>query len=239
MIAPLSKRLWLLLAILLVGFGTVLVLPKAPPPPAPGVLMALPDFLGGWYGQTASVSEKERYALGSETRFERKQYTNALGDAVYVSIVLSGEDMSSSIHRPERCLPAQGYTVMDARQQPVALAAQPLTTTRLQNLRPIYDAAGKPIFTRDGKQFNEYSLLYYWFVGSSDTTADHTARYMMDARDRILKGTSQRWAYITVMGRITANINKFGRTEAQTDVILQDFIRQLVPIIQKPDVKIR
>ncbi|MEI8233904.1 MAG: exosortase-associated EpsI family protein [Verrucomicrobiota bacterium] len=239
MMAPLSQRLWLLLGILLAGFGCVFVLPKAPPPPEPGVLMALPDFIGAWYGQEAIVSQKERVALGSETRFERKQYTNAVGDAVYVSIVLSGEDMSSSIHRPERCLPAQGYTVVDARRQPVALAAKPLTVTRLHNIRPLFDPSGKPLLARDGRQFNEYSLLYYWFIGSSETTADHTARYLMDARDRLLKGSNQRWAYITVMGRITANLDKFGRTEAQTDAILQDFIRQLVPLIQKPGVKIR
>ncbi|MDD5350592.1 MAG: EpsI family protein [Chthoniobacteraceae bacterium] len=239
MIPPLSKRLGLLLAILLCGLGSVFVLPKTPPAPEPGVKMELPDFIGDWYGQDAAVSKRELEVLGSETRFARKQYTNSRGDAVYVSIVFSGEDMSASIHRPERCLPSQGYTMVDTRKQRVALDGKKLTATRLHNLRPVYDASGKPLITRDGKQLTEYSLLYYWFSGSSETTADHTARYLMDARDRILKGTSQRWAYITVMGRITANIDKFGRTEPQTDVLLQEFIRQLVPLIQKPDVKIR
>ena len=30
-----------------------------------------------------------------------------------VSIVLSGKDMSTSIHRPERCLRAQGWTLQE------------------------------------------------------------------------------------------------------------------------------
>lgn len=237
--SPLSKRLVALLALLLCGLGAVFVLPDPPPPPAPGVASELPDFIGGWYGRDAAVSPREIEALGKETRFARKQYTNALGDAIYVSIVFSGEDMSASIHRPERCLPAQGYTMMDTRRLRLPVGEKRLTVTRLHNLRPLYDAEKKPVFTRAGKQFNEYSLVYYWFAGSSETTADHTARYFMDARDRILKGTSQSWAYITVMGRITQNMNKFGRTEAQTDKILQDFILELLPLIQKPGVHIR
>jgi len=239
MITSLTKRLYLLLAILFFGLSSLFRLPQAPKPPPPGVIMALPDFIDEWYGQEAAVTEKERSVLGSETRFARKQYTNGQGDAIFVSIVLAGEDMSASIHRPERCLPAQGYTVVDQHAVKVTLQGQPLTTMRLHNIRPLFMPDGKPIASSDGKQANEFTLIYYWFVGSTETTADHTARYLMDSRDRLLKGANQPWAYVTVMSRITANMEKFGRTEAQTDAILQKFIQKLVPVIQQPTVKIR
>jgi len=237
--APVTKRLWMLWAILLLGFGTVFVLPKTPKPLVPGVLMTLPDFMGDWYGQDSVVSERERTVLGSETRFARKRYTNSRGDVVDVSIVLAGEDMSTSIHRPERCLPSQGFTIVDKRPVKVALATGPLTMTRLHNVHPLYDSENKPLQMPDGRQAKEFNLIYYWFVGSTETTADHTARYFIDARDRLLKGCNQPWAYVTVMSWITENHDRFGRTEAQTDAMISDFIRKLAPIIQGPTVKTR
>ena len=239
MIPPVTQRLFVLWAILLLGFGVIFVLPKPPAPPPPGVVMALPDFIGDWYGQEALVTEKERLVLGSETRFARKLYTNARGDAIYVSIVLAGEDMSTSIHRPERCLPAQGYTIVDKRTSKTALAAGSLTMTRLHNSRPLFDANGRPYLLPDGRQANEFSLLYYWFVGSTETTDDHTARYLIDARDRLLKGCNQSWAYVTVLSRITEKLDRFGHNEAETDAMLHDFVLQLAPLIQSPAVKTR
>jgi hypothetical protein len=41
-------------------------------------------------------------------------YDDGIGDQVLVSIVLSGHDLDNSIHRPERCLPAQGWTIVDS-----------------------------------------------------------------------------------------------------------------------------
>ena len=146
--------------------------------------------------------------------------------------------MSTSIHRPERCLPAQGYTVASSQSLKVVLQPQPLTVTRLHNLRPLYTEAGKPILGRNGKSLNEFSLLYYWFVGCSDTTNDHNTRYTIDSRDRLLKGYNQPWAYVTVMSRISQGLQPFGRTEAQTDAMIQAFIQKLVPLIQKPTVHI-
>lgn len=239
MTTDITKRLYALLVVLVLGLSSLFLLPKTSKPPPPGVLMTLPDFIGEWYGQEAAVTQREKDVLGSETRFARKQYTNGRGDAVFVSIVLAGEDMSASIHRPERCLPAQGYTVVDQRSAKVPLDGQGLTTVRLHNIRPVIMPDGKPVTTPDGKQVNEFSLIYYWFVGSTETTASHTARYIMDSRDRLINGANQPWAYVTVMGRITANLEKFGRTEDQTDEVLQKFIQKLVPAIQQPGVKIR
>ncbi len=236
----LFKRLGLLFLVLTGGMGLIFALPKAPKQPPPGVATTLPSFVGEWYGQDAEVTEREHAVLGSETRFARKVYTNGRGSALMVSVVFSGEDMSSSIHRPERCLPAQGYTMTDSKKVPISIGGpQPLTTTRLHNLRPIYDTKGRPVTYPDGRQFNEFSLVYYWFVGSWETTASHFERYFFDTRDRILLGTTQRWAYVMVASRITDNVEKFGLNEAQTDALLRDFIQKLMPTIQNKDVKVR
>ena len=62
--------------------------------------MQLPQFVGDWYGIDQPVSQGERDILGPDTEFVRKLYTNGRGGEIYVSIVLSGPDMNTSIHRP-------------------------------------------------------------------------------------------------------------------------------------------
>ena len=51
--------------------------------------------------------------------------TTTFGDQVLVSIVLSGHDLDNSIHRPERCLPAQGWTIVDSKRPKRAGAGAP------------------------------------------------------------------------------------------------------------------
>ena len=41
------------------------------------------------------------------------------------------------------------------------------------------------------------------------------------------------------MSRITDKLDKFGRTEAQTDAIIHAFVQKLAPLIQQPTVKTR
>jgi EpsI family protein len=225
------KRLLALNAVVLIGLGSVFVLPNAPHRPDPGINMALPDYVGDWYewkGQDAAVTQKERDTLGHETEFARKVYTNTQGDAIFVSIVLAGNDMNTSIHRPERCLPAQGYTMMDSRRMKIDLPSGPLSITRLHNMRPL-NIESRP-------DLMEYSLNYYWFVGSTETTADHIERNFMDIRDRLLRGYNQPWAYVTVVSRISEKLQRNGKNEAQTDAMLDDFLKKLIPVMQKPTV---
>lgn len=221
-----TKRLLILQLVLFVGMGSCFLLPHVQNQQPSGVSLELPAMLGVWYGAEAEVLEKERQVLGAETTFARKAYTNGRGDSIFVSVVLSGQDMNTSIHRPERCLPAQGWTIVDSRGLSVALDKTAwLPVTRLHNMRPAMDGQGnkRPV----------YNLSYYWFVGYTDITASHFNRTWIDVRDRLLKGYNQRWAYITVSSNITKDVNKFGRSEAETDKLLQEFIKELVPAVHK------
>lgn len=235
MMTNLTRRLWFLLVFLFVGFGAMELLPRSGTRPEPGVAMQLPEYIGAWYGQDVKVSEKESAILGEQTRFVRKLYTNGRGDSIYVSIVVAGEDMSISIHRPERCLPAQGYNILDARTATLPLPSGSLTTSRLHTERPLFTPDGKPVIWK-GKSAVEYSLMHYWFIGCKEMTHNHTVRYFLDARDRLFKGCDQPWAYVTVLSRISEGFEKFGRNEAQTDAFMREFMQQLVPAIVKPGV---
>ncbi|MGB8166669.1 MAG: exosortase C-terminal domain/associated protein EpsI [Chthoniobacteraceae bacterium] len=224
-----TKRLTLLLAVLLGGLSTVLLLPKQLAYQPVGIELTLPEYSGEWYGQSVKVSDREIAILGPDTEFSRKTYTNGRGDEIQVSIVLSGQDMNTSIHRPERCLPAQGWTIADkhAIQIPVAgLGVVPVTC--LSNVRSV---------PSDDKPLSVHNVSYYWFAGHTDLTASHLDRTMIDIRDRILHGYNQRWAYITVSAVVTDNLKKFGRSEAETSRLIEDFIKRLVPVLHKDSLK--
>lgn len=221
------KRLLLLQGIILFGMGAIFLLPSSPKSQPVGVNLQLPETIGTWIGRDEDVTEKEKGTLGADTRFSRKRYRNGSGQEVYVSIVLGGQDMNTSIHLPERCLPAQGWTIVDKRVLSIPLAPpdpHQLAITRLHNMRPAKTIAGTP--------FTLYAADYYWFVGYKDTTPSHWTRTYIDIRDRVLRGYNQRWAFITVM----ALLDPERRPDAEVDKVVQDFIRELVPIVHKDSV---
>lgn len=223
-----TKRLLILFAVLLAGMSLIFLLPKIPNSQPVGIELTLPPLIGDWYGQDQEVTDRERGVLGPETEFCRKIYRNGQGDEILVSIVLGGQDMNTSIHRPERCLPAQGWTIVDSSRVAIPLddpEHDVLRVTRLHNMRPVQD--------KEGHKFNLFNLSYYWFVGCSDTTASHFTRTYFDLRDRLLRGYNQRWAYVTV----AVMLNKKIHPDEESDLQIKSFIKQLVPKVHKPSLK--
>jgi EpsI family protein len=223
-----TNRLITLLLALAVGLGTVFFLPASGKTEPVGIKLSLPDFVGKWYGVDEQITDLERQVLAGDTEFARKQYTDGAGNVIFASIVLSGHDLDNSIHRPERCLPAQGWTIADSKMLRLALPrGDKLQVTRLHNVRQFKAS--------DGKMISIYNLNYYWFVGYHHLTASHLERTFLDIQDRILKGYNQRWAYITIASEITEGRIRFGRSENQIDTMIQDFIGGLFPQINAPN----
>jgi EpsI family protein len=219
------KRLASLQIFLLGGLGSVFLIPKEIKIEPAAIDLSLPEYVGNWHGVDQEIGKNERDILGPDTQLARKAY--ALGtDQIFVSIVLSGPDMNTSIHRPERCLPAQGWTVADSKTVAVPLEQGAFRATRLQNIQNVP--------ANDGRRLTLRSLNYYWFVGHLDVTPSHMKRNWIDIRDRVLTGRNQQWAYVTVGSTITKDYKVFGRDERQTDEQIQSFIRQLMPQLQKP-----
>ncbi len=221
-----TSRLLLLLVVLGVGLGSVFFLPKTVGSQPAGIRLELPEYVGKWYGVDQEITQRERDTLAADTQFARKLYTDGLGNSVYVSIVMSGNDLDNSIHRPERCLPAQGWTVADSRKVAVPVTDGKLQVTRLHNVRQIP--------TKVGTMVPIYNLSYYWFVGHDEVTASHFERTFIDIKDRVLHGYNQRWAYITVGAEVTEGLVRFGRSEKATDEMIRDFIEKLYPTISSP-----
>jgi hypothetical protein len=229
-----TSRLAILLTILLAGLGSVFLLPQQLGFQPVGIEINLPKMVGGWYGREIEVTQKERDVLGQDkgTEFARKTYHKGAGDfEIVASIVLSGEDMSRSIHRPERCMPAQGYTIIDKSTVPVVLPERgAIRVTRLQNVRNV------PL--ENGQSLAIYNVTYYWFVGHTVTTGSHILRTWLDMKDRLIHGYNQRWAYITVAAQVPSAVVQDAKAQRAVDDLMKDFIKQLVPKIQKDSVQI-
>lgn len=188
--------------------------------------MPLNYELPGWYGIKLQESEEERSTLAADTRFSKAAYTklrespaDARGPRIVASVVYSGNDMNASIHRPERCLPAQGHLNLQSSASELSLAdGQRLTFTRLTSRTP----TGK---------LNQPALQhinYYIFVGHNSIQSTHLTRTLCDIKDRILHGYVQRWAYYqigTYWGGST------GISEELAENHLRQLISQLTPII--------
>jgi EpsI family protein len=225
------RRLVILQLLLVAGLGSAYLVPTQAKIQPIGVSMDLPESIGQWSGVPQKITKLELEQLAADTSFSRQIYTNAFGDQILVSIVLAGEDPDNSIHRPERCLPAQGWTILDSKTVRVNAPALPggeLKVTRLHNEQKFQDDKGNA--------HTVHNLNYYWFVGYNDVTPSHIDRTVMDIRDRVMKGYNQRWAYVTVASNVTEGLVRFGRSEAASDQMLQSFIRDLFPRIVQPSV---
>jgi len=223
-----TKRLLQVQAVLLAGFGSVFLLPHSTKTSPAGIAMMLPDVVGIWIGEEAAITQKEQDTLAKDTQFVRKIYTGPGRDQILVSIVLSGDDMTNSIHRPERCLPAQGWLVKGSSTRNIQLVdGKPLEVTRLQNMQVLE--------TPEKRRFTVNNLNYYWFIGYKDMTASHLTRTGIDLRDRVFSGFNQRWAYVTVAANVTEGLMQNGRSEKQTADMVEQFIKELAPRLRKPD----
>ncbi|HEY1769440.1 MAG TPA: EpsI family protein [Chthoniobacterales bacterium] len=223
-----TKRLTIVALVLLAGFSTVAFLPRAADSSPSGIKMQLPIFVGDWMGEDAAITQREREVLAPDTQFVRKTYTDLQGDQIYVSIVLSGDDMTNSIHRPERCLPAQGWSLQSSSRRNVALGdGRDLAVTELRDARIVQQKGANAGML--------HGMDYYWFVGYHDMTPSHLERTGIDLRDRILHGYNQRWAYVTVASIVTKGWAEQGRSEAETEAMTEKFIRQLAPELKRPD----
>ena len=139
-----------------------------------------------------SMSRSEYEALPKDTEFIKSAYTNDTGHRVFVSIVLSGT-ARDSIHRPQRCLVAQGNSLEGEYTLEVPFEGRDSLKVRVIK-------ASRRITLPDGKPSVYQSYYAYWFVGQDKETPFHLERMFWLAWDRVVHSKAHRWAYIAVSG---------------------------------------
>ncbi len=143
---------------------------------------------GGGYGCPACGGAMHEASLGEvsllprDTAVSKRNYRAGDGLKYSVSLVVAGR-RRGSIHRPELCLPAQGFVMMGARQKEVRVAGGSPRRVRVLTVeRP------------DGARFS----LAYWFFCRDRESCSHTDRIVSDVWDRTVHNRINRWVMVAV-----------------------------------------
>lgn len=200
-----------------------------------GVLAELPMVAGGFVGETEAASERERELLPADTLIVKRAYRTPgrpveQRDLVHATLVIAGND-SRSIHRPEVCLDGQGWTITDSRVREVKLLSGEVVRVRDLSIQ-------RETLLGDGTKLPLRAHYIYWFVGADLSTPSNLERQLISLRDSVLRNVNHRWAYPSVMARVTDNLSsqqsgERRRDDAETVRMLLDLIRTLAPKFQK------
>jgi exosortase len=165
-----------------------------------------PDTCPHCEGEVARVSRAELDILPSDTQSRKVTYTFNNGDIFTVALVIAGKNRMS-IHRPELCLPSQGYILSE--RQVISLSEKlPFATFSLR---------------REG-QTRAHGFGYV-FLNSRTATASNLHRVLGDSWQRSIHNTIQRWAMVT----ITSPHYDFQTPEGET--ALRDFMTVFYPTL--------
>lgn len=167
-------------------------------------------------GELNPVSASERGTLPPDTRILKKFYRSASGDTLAVTVVFSTENQRS-IHRPQRCLPAQGFVIERSRVIAVPMRGGRSLDVCVLDVRPGLGTEAKP-----GRSGMTYA---YWYAGGNYETAGHFDRLARTAADRIFRNKLDRWAYVSVM--VT------GSPGSDPTPTVMGFIADLYPLIHR------
>lgn len=188
-----------------------------------GVNLTLPEHVGSFTGKTADISESEKVILPADTQFAKMLYTSFGGEQINCQVVLSGGE-KRSIHRPETCLPAQGWLKKTSQVVPVKLAdGRTLEVMKL--------VISRPVEVQPGVRKELTSLFIYWFIGKDITTPHHWYRILHTDWDRVVHGISHRWAYVIVSAPVLDGFVPGGKNQEQTLESLKAFIGEVAPEI--------
>ena len=185
------------------ALGSVHFLPTAGKVAESAVEMNLPETIGGWQLKKIPPSDAELSILANDTEFSKAECYrprkfeffsdgSPVPDVLNLSIVLSGKDLNNSIHRPERCMPAQGHRITSSTDKILKTpGGKEITVKRLMSVQSI------PTNEQRSEFRNLECITYYFFVGHEKITNDHLGRTILDIKDRLVNGRDQRWAYVS------------------------------------------
>jgi EpsI family protein len=189
-----------------------------------GVVMDLPGVVGDYFGKQGEISKVELDILPKDTEFARRYYDDSRGHQINCSIVLSGAEQRS-IHRPEACLTGQGWTIVGQENIPIPLLSGHQLVARKLTLE-------RQVVGQNDEHFTVRAFYIYWFVGQNVTTPSEVERVLLSNWDRVIHNHAHRWAYVSVFSLITENLRPDGLNAEQTQALLVDFTKQIVPAFQ-------
>lgn len=135
-------------------------------------------------------------ALGyfpKDTSYTERYYTapGLPGPGIQCTAILMGADRTS-IHRPEYCLPGQGWRIDRKVITDIPINDQPSYPLKVARWN-----VSTFIQQSDGEQRKIAAVYTYWYVAHNEETPDHDKMLEWLTLDLFRTGKLQRWGYIS------------------------------------------
>lgn len=143
--------------------------------------------IDGFTSERLSASESEINILPADTEIVKRLYTSDRVKFVVTAVI--GGKTKSSIHRPELCLPSQGFLMSDPRSANIAGVDWRLISL---NSGPM-----------------TYGFAYTFFNQAGYHTSSHIERIFVDVWDRSVKNRIDRWVMVTVFATEPERLDDF------------------------------
>ncbi|HZI31160.1 MAG TPA: exosortase-associated EpsI family protein, partial [Candidatus Binatia bacterium] len=151
----------------------------------------LPETAAGFTSTNVPEAQVVLDYLPKDTSFAQRHYMAPDGAWAMANIILMGADRTS-IHRPDYCLPGQGWEIIKKTVVNLPIAGpQPYEL-------PVKKWIIHNTFTgQDGRKQEVSGLYVFWFV-TKDQTSDSFPEMLKSMLFHQLRhGVLQRWAYVS------------------------------------------
>lgn len=162
--------------------------------PIPGTLrmnLELPAHVLDFTSTNIPESKLELGYFPKDTSYVRRIYRAPDGFAASATVVLMGADRTS-IHRPNYCLPGQGWTIRSRKTVKLKITGpEPYEL-------PVSEWTVSNTFQTPGGEKRAVGGVYvFWFVAKGEETPSHYQFMRLLALDLLRKAVWERWAYVS------------------------------------------
>ena len=153
------------------------------------------------------ISPAEKRQLPADTQISRRLYRDEEGHQVVAALV-SGGRQRTSFHRPQMCLPAQGYGIQRQRIEMITGGTGVAFRVTWLDVR------------RVGPAGSQESSFVYWFTGQGRETPSYMQQLAWLTADNLFRNRISAWAYVSVLAEKRAG-------NQDDDRILREFLAAL------------
>lgn len=228
--------IFVLMAVATVGLCAVF--PNAATNPESGLVIWLPAEYNGLEGTKEEMSEQEVQWLPKDTTQLKMVYRDPYAPegllgiyrSLSATLILAGSD-PRSLHRPEVCMPAQGWEITQREVVPIETEGGTLEVMDLHLLRYWQKENGEYYLDDKGEKISQRAHYVYWLVGRDDSTPNYWEMKLRGVMNNMFKNVNDRWGYPSVMVWVDERKGEAGEVEARARIV--DFISEVAPKYQK------
>jgi hypothetical protein len=155
------------------------------------MFIPIPETVSGWRSSNMPPTTVETKTLPEDTTISKRVYRAPDGFQALLTVVLMGKDRTS-IHKPEYCLTAQGWSIVGQTVETLRFGG---TNSPVLPMRCFTTSAQ---FQDDAGRARRYSGVFlFWFVAEDKLTISHWARVRWITWELLRRGVLPRWAYVT------------------------------------------